>query len=312
MKIPKSLVFPIFIFSFTGALAQTSIVYINSKSEVRLHRDYALYEKNNSGVSEIDYTSITAPYASSNQLLITIDNNTSEHISTSAGDKSPVQVCKGESLTVYSTFTSSQFEYEFKRIRNNTDTSIQTRSSNATLTLSFSDYEYGDIINIEIFDMSVTPTNKFNSSGITVEILSLPSGKNHFGGGTINQKVQGIYYGDIPVTLNTSGEPTNPLFSYQWEYSLDNGENFSSIDGATNASYVFSEAVTRTTVYRRSSRWADGGTCIKYTNNHQVAVLKNNPGTILTSGQISICYDGSPPLIKNKTLATGNTQLQAT
>ena len=153
-------------------------------------------------------------YASSSPILIS-KLSALQHITTSAGDESPVQVCQGDPLIISSTFTSSNVGYVFKRIRAGVESIVQHTSSNHEYDLTSSDYLNGDIFFIEIFDYSTTPTQELESSKITVEVLTLPSGSGSFGGGTIEQVDQIICSEDIPETLTTSGEPINLNFTYQ-------------------------------------------------------------------------------------------------
>ena len=194
-------------------------------------------------------------YASSSPILIS-KLSALQHITTSAGDESPVQVCQGDPLIISSTFTSSNVGYVFKRIRAGVESIVQHTSSNHEYDLTSSDYLNGDIFFIEIFDYSTTPTQELESSKITVEVLTLPSGSGSFGGGTIEQVDQIICSEDIPETLTTSGETINLNFTYQWEYSLDSGNTFNEIQGAANfTSNVFElYLIFEFTPFRRNGR----------------------------------------------------------
>ncbi|MBL6666112.1 MAG: type IX secretion system membrane protein PorP/SprF [Flavobacteriaceae bacterium] len=275
-----------------------------------LHSEYKSNENESGSFNNLVINELVNPYANSNPIPTT-QLNQLNHIATSVGNENPVKVCEDEFLIIYSTFTSSNVEYVFKRIRGGNETIVQGRSSNYKLDLdplnpAFTDYQDGDIYFIEIFDYSTTPTQNLISSQITIEVLTLPTGLSSFDGGTIEQQDQIICSEGIPETLTTS-ETVNLNFTYQWEYSLDNGNTFNEIQGANNFSLIFSSVVTQTTTYRRSTRWTAGGSCIKYTNEHLVTVIDVEPGKIVVGSNIpTICYGETPPLMENISLGATN------
>ena len=275
-----------------------------------LHSEYKSNENESGSYNNLVINELVNPYANSNPIPTT-QLNQLNHIATSVGNENPVKVCEDEFLIIYSTFTSSNVEYVFKRIRGGNETIVQGRSSNYKLDLdplnpAFTDYQDGDIYFIEIFDYSTTPTQNLISSQITIEVLTLPTGLSSFDGGTIEQQDQIICSEGIPETLTTS-ETVNLNFTYQWEYSLDNGNTFNEIQGANNFSLIFSSVVTQTTTYRRSTRWTGGGSCIKYTNEHLVTVIDVEPGKIVVGSNIpTICYGETPPLLENISLGATN------
>lgn len=237
MKIIKSFALFYCAFFISTLFSQTSGIRFDNSDDILLHHEYTLYENVNGTPKELIFDELSTPYASSNPILITKLSQL-KHITTSAGDESPVKVCQGDALTISSTYTSTHVEYVFKRIRSNVESIVQHRSTNLKLELSLSEYLNGDVFFIEIYDLSSTPTQNLQSSKITIEVLTLPSGSGSFDGGTIEQEDQIICNQSIPETLTTSGEPVNLNFTYQWEYSFDSGNTFNEIDGATNPDHI--------------------------------------------------------------------------
>jgi len=309
MKIHKSFAPFICAFFISPLFSNASGIRFVNFDEA-LHSEYKSNENESGSYNNLVINELVNPYANSNPIPTT-QLNQLNHIATSVGNENPVKVCEDEFLIIYSTFTSSNVEYVFKRIRGGNETIVQGRSSNYKLDLdplnpAFTDYQDGDIYFIEIFDYSTTPTQNLISSQITIEVLTLPTGLSSFDGGTIEQQDQIICSEGIPETLTTS-ETVNLNFTYQWEYSLDNGNTFNEIQGANNFSLIFSSVVTQTTTYRRSTRWTAGGSCIKYTNEHLVTVIDVEPGKIVVGSNIpTICYGETPPLLENISLGATN------
>ena len=199
MKIFKSFASFFCAFFITTLISQYSGIRFDDANEVLLHHEYSFYKNIGGASNELIFNELGIPYASSSPILIS-KLSALQHITTSAGDESPVQVCQGDPLTISSTFTSSNVGYVFKRIRAGVESIVQHTSSNHEYELTSSDYLNGDIFFIEIFDYSTTPTQELESSKITVEVLTLPSGSGSFGGGTIEQVDQIICSEDIPET----------------------------------------------------------------------------------------------------------------
>ncbi|MBC5773791.1 gliding motility-associated C-terminal domain-containing protein [Pontibacter sp. KCTC 32443] len=118
---------------------------------------------------------------------------------------------------------------------------------------------------------------------------------------TVNQLItdntistaQTICSGSIPAALTGSvAFETSEPYNYQWQQSTDGG-NFTNISGATGQHYAPTEALTRTTWYRRVVR--SSGPCADHISNAvkmEVVPLPTVPGI----ASVSICPGASATL----------------
>ncbi len=306
MKIPKSFVLLVFAIFFGSQYSLFSGINHDFTDKVASDANFISQQSNDVHLSLQGFFESNLSNSSIN-LSAEFTLNDLIHITTSAGYQSPVKVCDGESLVITCTYVSGHVEYVFSRIRNGSESIVQHRSTNNVLELDSTEFLDDDIFYVKIFDINSTPASELESSRVTVEVLSLLNGATVFSGGTIVQENQVICSSEIPTTLTVTGDPSNVNFIYQWEPSTDNGENFNEIPGATNPSLAFVSGVFQTTTYRRSKRWNQGGTCIKYSEDHRIKVLENDPGSISSSiDPNTICYGEIPPEIINNTAGTIN------
>ena len=107
---------------------------------------------------------------------------------------------------------------------------------------------------------------------------------NGFSAGSITTTGETIPYGGDPVTISSSSLPSGGAgtYSYQWHYSTDGGNNWSSVSGATNSSYDPGN-LTTTTIYKRNdsdSQCGDSDASGTYTvtvnSNAYVSVASGN------------------------------------
>lgn len=306
MKIPKSFVLLVFAIFFGSQYSLFSGINHDFTDKVASDANFISQQSNDVHLSLQGFFESNLSNSSIN-LSAEFTLNDLIHITTSAGNQSPVKVCDGESLVITCTYVSGHVEYVFSRIRNGSESIVQHRSTNNVLELDSTEFLDDDIFYVRIFDINSTPASELESNRVTVEVLSLLNGATVFSGGTIVQDNQVICSSEIPTTLTVTGDPSNVNFIYQWESSTDNGENFIEIPGATNPSLAFVSGVFQTTTYRRSKRWNQGGTCIKYSDDHRITVLENDPGSISSSiDPNTICYGEIPPEIINNTAGTIN------
>lgn len=225
MKIPKSFVLLVFAIFFGSQYSLFSGINHDFTDKVASDANFISQQSNDVHLSLQGFFESNLSNSSIN-LSDEFTLNDLIHITTSAGNQSPVKVCDGESLVITCTYVSGHVEYVFSRIRNGSESIVQHRSTNNVLELDSTEFLDDDIFYVRIFDLNSTPASELESSRVTVEVLSLPNGATVFSGGT-----------------------------YQWESSRDNGENFNEIPGATNPSLAFVSGVFQTTTYRRSKRW---------------------------------------------------------
>ncbi len=124
---------------------------------------------------------------------------------------------------------------------------------------------------------------------------------NNFDPGTISA-AQTICAGDIPVPFTSVAPSGDGTFTFQWQSSSD-GVSFSSISGATAATYA-PDALNVDTWFRRQvTSELNSMSCIEYTPSVKITVNNLQPGTI--GGAQTIC-EGSIPTPLTSVAATGD------
>lgn len=179
-----------------------------------------------------------------------------------------------------------------------------------TLTVTPDDYENGDRFYVEIFEPVVLATSTLDTSTLVLRDASaqitlfkqlIPDGTPPLLGGTIQEEDQIICQGDIPNTLSVIDASTGSDFIFAWEQSIDGGETFTNIPQESQDILVL-PSLNQTTLFRRATRLAIGGSCVEYTNVHQVNVLEHNPGQI-SSDDSAVCFNNPPPVLRNLMVA---------
>lgn len=307
MKIARSLpILIVFITVLSSSFAQLAGAPVVAFNDYVIHDDYTVYVSNGNDVEQLDTTDLPTPYISNSPLIIA-QTFELQHIDTSAGNQtSTIQICSGESLTLIATFRSAQTEYEYVRVRGGVTSTIVFRPGTTSHTLTPNNLIDGDVYYIISYDLDGGQI--IESDHITVRVNVLPLGVTPFDGGTIIPNDQVVCPENFPATLTTTGSvaPTDVNYNFQWEQSIDNGFTFTAIPSATNFNYSFTEVITQTTFFRRTTEWALGGACIKYSNVHQITVLDLDPGRIKTANT-TICFDEAIPLLENDVAANTNT-----
>jgi hypothetical protein len=86
------------------------------------------------------------------------------------------------------------------------------------------------------------------SSGLSVNVVALA-------GGVIASSASDVCVGDVPAAMTSSSAATGASgsnYTYQWQSSTTSSSSgFSTISGATSATFTPSQAATQTTYYRR-------------------------------------------------------------
>ncbi|MBK8564657.1 MAG: choice-of-anchor A family protein [Saprospiraceae bacterium] len=104
--------------------------------------------------------------------------------------------------------------------------------------------------------------------------------------------------GNLALSVSASGG--SPSLTYQWQSSSDNS-NFSSISGATSATFTPASSVAGTTYYRVLVS-ASGNGCTTATSNAVAAVISADPAITTQPASTSVCTGGSTTL---SVVATG-------
>ena len=122
-------------------------------------------------------------------------------------------------------------------------------------------------------EVSGGPCAASNSNIATITIQPL------IGGNTISANQSFCGSGD-PVTLTGTGTLTggNGSYTYQWQESIDGGNTWSAVSGATGATYD-PPVLTQTTIYRRT---VFSGNCFDYNNAVTITIYP-----VITNNSIS-------------------------
>ena len=302
-SLPSFIVFITVLSSSFARLAEAAVVALN---DFAIHDDYTLFASADNGVSEVANDPLITPFSSTAPVIIAQTQTPAQFIKSSAGESTSISICEGDALSFSATLTPTGAGFEFYRIRGRETDIVRTNSPNPVYNVT--DYLDGDAYFVRIYDYN-NGGFIYTSDTVSLTVLSIPSGSSPFEANTIVPDNQIVCIAELPATLTTTGSvlDTDTSYIFQWEQSLDNGVTFDPIPGATTPRLFFSQGVTMTTIYRRSTQLAAGGSCIKYSNEHLITVLENEPGDIATSGQTTICYGDIPPLLENSEGATINT-----
>ena len=121
---------------------------------------------------------------------------------------------------------------------------------------------------------------------------------NNFNPGSINAD-QTICEGEDPAVINSVAPTGDGSYTYQWYESLD-GTVFTTIAGATSATYDPGTLTVDTWFKRAVTSTLNGNTCTEETNAVRVYVINFNPGTIgvdqtICEGSVPATFTGTAP-----------------
>tara|TARA_R110000765_G_scaffold424064_1_gene533969 strand:+ start:11984 stop:18160 length:6177 start_codon:yes stop_codon:yes gene_type:complete len=122
--------------------------------------------------------------------------------------------------------------------------------------------------------------------------------------GTLNNQTATCYGGN-PVAITASINPSggNGTYSYVWQYSANGTSGWTTISGATSATYDPPSGATATLWYRKKVSSCGQN---QYTSGIQVQIYGDlNAGGI--NGTQTICYSADPSTLGNSTLPSGGT-----
>ncbi|MFN8240006.1 MAG: hypothetical protein U0X39_04545 [Bacteroidales bacterium] len=116
---------------------------------------------------------------------------------------------------------------------------------------------------------------------------------------------QTICYNSIPTPINqtTPASGGNGVYTYQWQSSPNNNNNYVNVTGATSASLSFSTALTANSYYRRIV-YSEG--CSATSAPILVTVTPNYTAGTIGQNQ-TICYNTAPNQLTQVLPATGGT-----